>query len=291
MNPLDQITLTGLRARAHHGVFKHERRDGQEFVVDVTVHVQLRDAAESDELTQTIHYGELAEEVVAAVERDPVDLIETVAERVAQVVLAHEHAIFVDVTVHKPAAPITVPFADVAVTVHRGRPERLERTHRAVIALGSNLGDREATIRAAVRDIAALPMVSVVAASGLVQTPAHKPDGVDRDAPAYLNAVVLVDTSLPPQALLHALHDIEQRHGRVRAERWGDRTLDLDIVAYGHERVRTDELTIPHPRAAERDFVLAPWLQVDPDAVLPGAGRVDALLTTPPDAYPAEPLL
>lgn len=124
MNPLDEITLTGLRATAYHGVLEHERRDGQVFIIDVTVMLPLKDAATTDELARTIHYGELAEEVVAAVESNPVDLIETVAERIATVVLAHELAVFTRVTVHKPNAPITVPFEDVSVTITRGRTER-----------------------------------------------------------------------------------------------------------------------------------------------------------------------
>jgi dihydroneopterin aldolase len=127
MNPLDQIMLTGLRATGYHGVLEHEKRDGQVFVIDVTVHIPMKDASASDDLSFTIHYGELAEEIVAAVERDPVDLIETVAERIAQVVLAHELAVFVEVTVHKPDAPISVPFADVAVKIVRGRPDRMQR--------------------------------------------------------------------------------------------------------------------------------------------------------------------
>jgi dihydroneopterin aldolase len=121
VNPLDTITLTGLRASAFHGVFEEERRDGQVFVIDVTVHLHLAEAAAGDDLERTIHYGVLAEEIVASVERDPVDLIETVAERIAEVVLAHPPAQYVTVTVHKPSAPITVPFDDVAVTITRGR--------------------------------------------------------------------------------------------------------------------------------------------------------------------------
>lgn len=121
MNPMDQIILTGLRASAFHGVLEHERRVGQVFLIDVTVHLDLSAAAATDDLDRTIHYGELAEQVVAAVESDPVDLIETVAERVAQVVLAHPQASAVEVTVHKPSAPITVPFDDVAVRIVRAR--------------------------------------------------------------------------------------------------------------------------------------------------------------------------
>lgn len=125
MNPYDEITLTGLRASAFHGVLEQERRTGQVFLIDVTVYLPLKDAATTDDLDKTIHYGELAEQIVTAVETDPVDLIETVAERVAAVVLAHELAVFTRVTVHKPSAPITVAFDDVSVTITRGRPERM----------------------------------------------------------------------------------------------------------------------------------------------------------------------
>ncbi|MGN6762468.1 MAG: dihydroneopterin aldolase [Leifsonia sp.] len=119
--PTDSIVLTGLRVRANHGVFDFERADGQDFVVDVTAWLDLSVAAAGDDLGSTVHYGELAEEVLAAVERDPVDLIETVAERVAATVLAHEPVDAVEVTVHKPQAPITVPFGDVAVRIVRSR--------------------------------------------------------------------------------------------------------------------------------------------------------------------------
>lgn len=164
----------------------------------------------------------------------------------------------------------------------------------AVIALGSNLGDREATIRAAVADLAAVPGITVTAASGLVETPALKPEGIDEDAPAYLNAVVTVRTTLDPRELLAELNGIERAHGRVRDVRWGDRTLDLDIVNFAGLRFESDELTIPHPRAAERAFVLAPWLQLEPYASIPNLGRIDALLASLADQatpFPAEPLL
>lgn len=117
----DRITLTGVRVRAHHGVFDFERAEGQEFVIDVSVAVDLAAAASADDLDRTVHYGELAEAVVAAVERDPVDLIETVAERVAAVALGFPAVDEAEVTVHKPQAPISVPFTDVSVTIVRGR--------------------------------------------------------------------------------------------------------------------------------------------------------------------------
>ena len=117
----DRITITGVRVRAHHGVLDFEREQGQEFVIDVSVAVDLAAAASGDDLGSTVNYGELAETVAAAVRRDPVDLIETVAERVAAVALGYPAVEEVEVTVHKPEAPIAVPFTDVAVTIVRGR--------------------------------------------------------------------------------------------------------------------------------------------------------------------------
>jgi 2-amino-4-hydroxy-6-hydroxymethyldihydropteridine diphosphokinase len=162
----------------------------------------------------------------------------------------------------------------------------------AVLSLGSNLGDREQTIRDAVADLAALPTVSVEAVSGLVETAAVKPHGVDEDAPAYLNAIAIVATDLSPDDLLAAVNEIERRHGRIRDVRWGDRTLDIDIVTIDNLQQQSARLTLPHPRAAEREFVLVPWLEVDPDATLPGLGRVDALPQAAVDVrrYPAEAL-
>ncbi|MBU4464896.1 MAG: 2-amino-4-hydroxy-6-hydroxymethyldihydropteridine diphosphokinase [Actinobacteria bacterium] len=148
----------------------------------------------------------------------------------------------------------------------------------AVVALGANLGDRAATLDGAVRELRRLPLVDDVRVAEPVESVAVKPDGPDAAAPAYLNSVALVTTRLAPSVLLDYLHAIEARHGRERRERWGDRTLDLDLVAYADVRSADPTLLLPHPRAAERDFVLAPWLSLDPDAELPGAGRVDVLL-------------
>ncbi|HRN30044.1 MAG TPA: dihydroneopterin aldolase [Terrimesophilobacter sp.] len=119
----DHITVTGIRARGHHGVYEHEKRDGQDFIVDVTVYTDLDTASASDSLDHTVHYGVLAELVVAHIEADPVDLIETLAERIAASVLDRWNVPTVTVTVHKPHAPIPVPFSDVTVTITRQRSE------------------------------------------------------------------------------------------------------------------------------------------------------------------------
>lgn len=145
---------------------------------------------------------------------------------------------------------------------------------RAVIAYGANLGDREATVASATRAVAETEGVELVAVSPVYESAAVRLDGVDPDAPRYLNGVILVDTDLEPHALLDLLQRIEAEHGRTRETRWGDRTLDLDLIDVRGIRLADDRLELPHPRTWERAFVLQPWLDVEPDAVLDGRGAI-----------------
>jgi len=117
----DQLAVRGIEIYAHHGVFDFERRDGQVFLIDLVLGLDTRPAAASDDLAKTVDYGTLVAEVRAAVEKDPVDLIETLAQRIADVCLAADQVEWVDVTVHKPNAPITTTFSDVALTIRRSR--------------------------------------------------------------------------------------------------------------------------------------------------------------------------
>jgi 2-amino-4-hydroxy-6-hydroxymethyldihydropteridine diphosphokinase len=143
-----------------------------------------------------------------------------------------------------------------------------------VLALGSNLGDRQDILQGAVDAIVGLPGVRVTAVSPVYETvPVGGPA-----QPDYLNAVVLADAARSARELLDRLHEIEAAFDRVRLVRWGPRTLDIDIVVFDSERSDDPELTLPHPRAHERAFVLAPWHDVDPDAALPGHGPVAELL-------------
>jgi len=150
-------------------------------------------------------------------------------------------------------------------------------TQRAVLALGANVGDRIEQLQGALRALAGSPGVTVVAVSGVYETdPVGGPEG----QPPYLNAVVLIDTVLSPSQLLERAHVIERAFGRDReAEvRFGPRTLDVDIIAYGQLTSDDPVLTLPHPRAHERGFVLVPWCEADPGAQVPGRGPVKELL-------------
>ena len=145
---------------------------------------------------------------------------------------------------------------------------------RAVIALGANLGDARAALSGAVEAIAGLPGVSMLAQSSVYSTAPI--GGVEQ--PDYLNAVVIVDTMLSPRELLDRLHGIENAWHRTREVRWGPRTLDLDLIDYTGVTSDDPELTLPHPRAHERAFVLVPWLEADPEAELTGFGPVAGLI-------------
>ena len=270
----DRIRLSGVRGRGFHGVFEHERREGQEFVVDVELVVDLAPAGASDDLADTVNYGAIGAAALARIVGEPHDLIERLAELVAQDALEHAAVDEVTVTVHKPQAPVGVPFGDVTVTLTRRRTPV-----PVVVAVGANLPRGEQRpqdiARTAVDALAQHADVTVVSVSGLYDT---EPVG-GPEQPTYVNAVVTARSPLSPTSLLRELHGIEASFDRRREVRWGARTLDLDLVQYGDPASDTDvtsdlpRLTLPHPRAHERAFVLVPWLEADPTAVLRHEGR------------------
>ncbi len=155
-------------------------------------------------------------------------------------------------------------------------------TAPVVLALGSNLGDRAGTLRSAVTALRAADGLAVERVSPVVETdPVGGPEQDD-----YLNAVVVGRTTMTSNEVLATCQRIEREHGRVRETRWGARTLDIDVIAYGTTSSNDPRLTLPHPRAHERAFVLVPWASIDPDAVLPGpsGGRVADLASAAADA-------
>ncbi|MFJ9826565.1 2-amino-4-hydroxy-6-hydroxymethyldihydropteridine diphosphokinase [Streptomyces sp. NPDC101160] len=146
----------------------------------------------------------------------------------------------------------------------------------AVLALGANLGNRLENLQGAVDALGDTPGLRVKAVSPVYET---EPWGVDPGTqPSYLNAVVLVKTTLPPSSLLERAHAVEEAFLRIREERWGARTIDVDIITYADVISDDPVLTLPHPRAHQRAFVLAPWHDIDPEAALPGHGAVADLL-------------
>ena len=144
----------------------------------------------------------------------------------------------------------------------------------AFVGIGSNLGDREANLRSAIELLSAEDGIEVIAVSEIRET---EPVGPVDQGP-FLNGVVRVETALPPGELLERLLSVESRLGRVRTERWGPRTIDLDLLLYGSERVDEPGLTVPHPRLHERRFALEPLLDLDPTLEIPELGPISTLL-------------
>lgn len=160
-----------------------------------------------------------------------------------------------------------------------------EHWRECVVAVGSNLGNREDEALSALADIRATEGFRVSAVSSLYETVALGPEGPDPSAPQYLNQVILLSSAWSAEKTLGLLLSIENRHGRVRGDQqYADRTLDLDLICYGDEVHSTETLTVPHPRAHLRRFVLEPWLEVDSAAAIPGLGLVSQLR----DALPSE---
>ncbi|SEJ39480.1 2-amino-4-hydroxy-6-hydroxymethyldihydropteridine diphosphokinase [Demequina mangrovi] len=302
---LDQIIVQGIRVTGFHGVYAREKESGQLFLADVVAHVSTRTAADRDELGRTVNYSDIADRAAEVLGGDPADLLETVAEHIARAILEMPGVQAVDVIVHKPQAPLHVEFRDVMVKIRRdlrsgtlwadkrigssagGFADPLAPAPRstdpgdaqplqpvtAYLGLGGNIGDVEASFREALWELHRIPGIEVTGASSLFRT---RPVGGTEQAD-FLNAVVQLETALAPRALLAACQGIEVLHGRERLIPNGPRTLDVDLLAFGDLELESEDLEVPHPRAAERAFVLQPWATLAPDFVLPGFGRIGDL--------------
>lgn len=281
---LDVITLRGLSAVGHHGVYDFERSGSQVFSADLTLYVDARQAALTDDVKYTVDYSQIAEDAVKILTGTPVYLLETLAQRLVDAALAYTQVQAVEVTVHKPMAPVRHQFSDVSVTLRRDRTEDAPEPEvsRVVLALGSNMGDSTGILRNAVSALIEVPGLELDEVSSLYRTrPVLEPGMASQND--YENAVVLARTVLTPHELLKTLQDIENRCGRRRTERWGARTLDIDIVDFGGRTLTTSDLTLPHPRAGERAFVLVPWSEVDPQARLTDGRGVATAAAMAPD--------
>lgn len=361
----DTITLTGIRIEAAHGVLAKEKQYPQTFIVDATLHLDLSKAGLSDKLSDTVDYGQIARRIVSTVKSEQVNLLEYLANKIATAILLTPAIEAVDVTIHKPQAPLVVPFSDVSVSIHRtqmpirsvreqareeagetdevlygssvnarqeaaaremmaasrraaerevaaGREmaahdvvdragtggettaaydadaaqepggEHSPRVHHAIIAMGGNLGNVASTLRQAVVSMDALKGNQIVGISPLYRT---TPWGMEENTPDFLNAVVELDTTMSAPQLLQALQLIEAAHGRTREVHWGSRPLDLDIIDFDGMVSTHPDLTLPHPRAWQRAFVLAPLADIDPDFEFTGehGGPVTELLKHAPD--------
>jgi dihydroneopterin aldolase/2-amino-4-hydroxy-6-hydroxymethyldihydropteridine diphosphokinase len=256
----DRITIEGIVVSTLVGALPHEREIRQPIRVDLELRVDLHDAGRSDELADTVHYGEVASRVVETMQESKDVLLERLADRVAEVVVGFERVEQVEVTVTKLRPPVPENLQHTAVRIQRSAADyelspRVE--HTAIVALGSNLGDREGYLRLAIDRLGTVTRLSDVYETD----PVGGPDGQG----AFLNMVAEVRTILDPYALLRRCRQIEAEAMRQRTVRWGPRTLDVDLLFYEDVTIDDPVLTLPHPRVGERRFVLAPLADVAPE--------------------------
>lgn len=251
---MDQIRIQNLEIFAHHGVFPEENVLGQRFIVTATLYTDTRQAGRTDELSASIHYGELSRQIEQFLTAHTFRLLERAAEALAEYLLLNtEHLERITLELKKPWAPIGLPLETVSVEIERG-------WHTAYLALGSNMGDKEQYLNQAVDALSHTACCKVEQVSSFLVT---EPYGVTDQDP-FLNGCLRLRTLLTPRELLDILHRIEQDAGRERTLRWGPRTLDLDILFYDDLILGEDDLCIPHVDMHRRDFVLKPLLELAP---------------------------
>lgn len=256
---MDQIKIKRLEVFAHHGVLEEETREGQKFYVSVTLFLDTRQAGLVDDLTKSVHYGEVSYLITDLMQSNTFYLIETVAEFLAEkILLSFPLVQELELEVSKPMAPIGLPFEDVSVTVKRGWKE-------AYLSFGSNMGNREQSLQKALDTIGKNSKCRIQTISEFLIT---KPYG-DVDQEDFLNGVMKIQTLYTPFELLEFLQKIEKEGGRERLRHWGPRTIDLDILFYEQLVISNEKLIVPHVDLKNREFVLKPMVQIAPYHVHP----------------------
>lgn len=259
----DEIRIEELKVFAHHGVLPEETRDGQFFYVNAVLYVDTAKAGKTDDLTYSVHYGEVSQFITDWMQENTCLLLESVCEKLAKEILLKYDLIYrIELEIKKPHAPIPLPFGCVSVKVQRS-------WHKAYIALGSNMGDKEKYIADAVEALEHHPQIVVKKVSDLIVTTPY--GGVEQED--FLNGAMEIETLLNPEELLEALHEIENAADRKRTLRWGPRTLDLDILLYDKSVYESETLNIPHVDMQNRRFVLEPMAQIAPWVYHPVLGK------------------
>jgi len=254
-----KLIIKDLEVFAHHGVFAEEKKLGQKFVVSLEVWFDMSLAAGRDIIECTINYAELCQRVSEFLKSKSYDLIEAAAAALCeQMLLEYPFATRLKVCLKKPWAPIHMHLDYVGVEVERSR-------HIAYIGLGSNLGDREKNLRDALAQVEEHLFCRVLQVSDFYETDPVGYENQDK----FINAAAEVETICSPAELMELLLQIEGALGRERSIRWGPRTIDLDILLYGDLILPGSFVTIPHPRMAERMFVMQSLCQLAPFVVHP----------------------
>lgn len=249
---MDKITIENLEVFAYHGVLAEENALGQKFLISVTMELDTWRAGTSDDLNASVNYSLVCHEITKWMQQEQIQLIERVAEMIAERLLDTFSLIKrVEVTVKKPWAPIMLPLETVAVTIVRG-------WHTVYLSIGSNIGDKKAHLDFAIEQLEQHKKIRNVKATSYYET---EPYGFT-EQDLFLNACLELETMMEPEELLSELQRIELQDGRTRDIHWGPRTLDLDILFYDRILYHSENLLIPHPEIAKRMFVLEPMCEL-----------------------------
>lgn len=260
---MDEIRIKHLEVFGNHGVFPEETKLGQKFQVNATLYTETREAGLNDELSSSIHYGEICHEITRFMREHTYRLIESVAERLAAHLLLKTPRLWaIDLEIEKPWAPIGLPLEAVSVKIRRS-------WHQAYLGLGSNLGDRHGYLTDAIAKLKQIEGIRVLQASEFIETEPY--GGVAQDP--FLNGCLEVKTILSPQELLKEMNRIEAEAGRERIVHWGPRTLDLDLLFYDDRITEDPKLLLPHPDMQNREFVLGPLAGLCPYKRHPVTGK------------------
>ncbi|MDY6065907.1 MAG: 2-amino-4-hydroxy-6-hydroxymethyldihydropteridine diphosphokinase [Finegoldia sp.] len=255
---MDRLSIKDLEIYANHGLYEAEKELGQKFLLSVDIDYDMKEVATNENLDFSIDYGALAKDLTRIFREKTYDLIETLAYRIiAYIFDSYRIAQEVRVTIKKPWAPINLPLDTAMISIER-------KKHRVFIGLGSNMGDKNYYLQKAIEKIRDRK-IEVLRVSDFYTTKAW--GKTDQDD--FLNACIEVITYEEPEDLLKILNEIEDELGRERKEKWGSRTIDLDILFIDDKIIYTDKLKVPHPYIRERKFVLEPLNDIAPFFVHP----------------------
>jgi len=251
---MDKIYIKDLEIFANHGYFQEEKKLGQKFILSFELDLDLSGAGEEDNLDKTVHYGILCEEIEKEFTKTSYDLIEKAAEEIVNfILLKYETVDKVKLKLKKPWAPVRKHLDYVAIEIER-------QWHKAYIAIGSNLGDKEKNIKEALEIISNSKHTKINKIAKYYNT---EPVGYT-DQGEFLNTAIEIKTLLNPKNLMKFLLEVEKSLKRERIIKWGPRTLDLDVIFYDDLISSDEEIIIPHPRMEERLFVLNPLCDIAP---------------------------
>lgn len=259
---MGKVIVKKLKIKTCHGVNGFEKKQPQRFEFSAEVGCDFYEAAKNDEVSLTVNYSTVCKLITAVATQNVFNLIETLACRCAEAILENfPQATYATVCVEKPQAPVKAKFKTMAA-------EATLRRERAYLSLGSSLGDKKAYLDFAVKGLNSTRGIKVKKVSSYIESAPY--GGVAKNT--FLNACAEIETYLPPRALLHEINRIETEGERIRALRWGDRTLDIDIIFYGRQVICEEGLIIPHHDYKNRRFVLDPLREIAPDFVCPVTG-------------------